>query len=93
MIQPTYMECFSLSILESLSANIPVITTTVGGNLEVVTNNKNGYIYNPGDCKALATILENILKANTSVIENTSALIEQEYHLNKMVLNHINLLL
>ena len=33
------MECFSLSILESLAANIPVITTPVGGNLEVVTNN------------------------------------------------------
>ena len=92
MIQPTYMECFSLSILESLSANIPVITTTVGGNLEVVTNNKNGYIYNPGDCKALAGILENILKGNSTNIEHTSPLIEQEYHLNNMVLNHINLL-
>ena len=39
------MECFSLSILESLSANIPVITTTVGGNLEVVTHEENGFIY------------------------------------------------
>jgi glycosyltransferase involved in cell wall biosynthesis len=29
---PSHMECFSLSILESLSANVPVITTNVGGN-------------------------------------------------------------
>ncbi|NIJ45437.1 glycosyltransferase involved in cell wall biosynthesis [Wenyingzhuangia heitensis] len=92
MIQPTYMECFSLSILESLSANIPVITTTVGGNLEVVENNKNGYIYNPGDCKALAAILENIITGENNITENTSDLIVQEFHLTKMVTNHINLL-
>jgi glycosyltransferase involved in cell wall biosynthesis len=39
MVQPTHMECFSLSILESLSANVPVITTN-GGNEEVIINNK-----------------------------------------------------
>ncbi|MCI2228394.1 glycosyltransferase family 4 protein [Polaribacter sp. MSW13] len=92
MIQPTYMECFSLSILESLSANIPVITTTVGGNLEVIENNKNGYIYAPGDCKALASILENIIIEKDSITENTSDLIEQEYNLEKMVKHHIKLL-
>jgi glycosyltransferase involved in cell wall biosynthesis len=37
---PSHMECFSLSILESLSANVPVITTNVGGNEEVIINNK-----------------------------------------------------
>ena len=92
MIQPTYMECFSLSILESLFANIPVITTTVGGNLEVVKNNKNGYIYNPGDCKGLSSILENIIIGEKSITENTSDLIVKEYNLATMVTNHINLL-
>lgn len=92
MIQPTYMECFSLSILESLSANIPVITTTVGGNLEVLENNKNGFIYNPGDCKALSIILENIITAKSTITEDTSSLIEKEYFLEKMVENHLRIL-
>ncbi len=92
MIQPTYMECFSLSILESLSANIPVITTTVGGNLEVVKNNKNGYIYNPGNVKELTNILENIITGKNKINENTSGLIKEEYNLSKMVLNHLKLL-
>jgi len=43
MIQPTYMECFSLSILESLSANVPVITTTVGGNEKVIVEDVNRF--------------------------------------------------
>lgn len=92
MIQPTYMECFSLSILESLSANIPVITTTVGGNLEVIENSKNGYIYKPGDYKALVLILENIITEKNSIENDTSNLIIDKYNLNKMVNNHINLL-
>jgi glycosyltransferase involved in cell wall biosynthesis len=36
LLHPTHMECFSLTLLESLAANVPVITTPVGGNLEVV---------------------------------------------------------
>lgn len=91
MIQPTYMECFSLSILESLSANVPVITTTVGGNLEVLENNKNGFIYKPGDYKALTLILENIITENTTISKDTSLLIKKEYYLEKMVENHLNL--
>lgn len=92
MIQPTYMECFSLSILESLSANIPVITTTVGGNLEVIEDGENGFIYKPGDCKALATIIENIIREKNSIVEDTSSLISKKYNLSIMVKNHLNLL-
>lgn len=92
MIQPTYMECFSLSILESLSANVPVITTTVGGNLEVIKDGENGYIYKPGGCKELARILNDIISGEKGIKTDTSILIEKEYYLNKMVNEHINLL-
>ncbi|ANW96299.1 hypothetical protein AXE80_08420 [Wenyingzhuangia fucanilytica] len=92
MIQPTYMECFSLSILESLSANVPVITTTVGGNLEVLTNGVNGFVYEPGDSKALGIILEGIISDKKTIKEETSNLIEEEYYLEKMVSEHIKLL-
>jgi len=61
LLQPTYMECFSLSILESLAANVPVITTPVGGNLEIIENNKNGFIFEPKDHLALAAILKSIV--------------------------------
>jgi glycosyltransferase involved in cell wall biosynthesis len=36
----SHMECFSLSILESCVMNVPVITTNVGGNEEVIVNIK-----------------------------------------------------
>jgi glycosyltransferase involved in cell wall biosynthesis len=92
MIQPTYMECFSLSILESLSANIPVITTTVGGNLEVIKDGENGFIYEPGNFKALQNILEEIILKEKKITDDTSILIKEKYFLEKMVIEHIKLL-
>lgn len=92
MIQPTYMECFSLSILESLSANVPVITTQVGGNTEVVKHEKNGFIYSAGNIEKLSKILSNVLSGRKSIVENTSKLIEDEFNIQKMVKNHIEIL-
>lgn len=92
MLQPTYMECFSLSILESLAANVPVITTNVGGNEEAVTNTVNGFIYKAKDYSALKVILQKILLGELKIIENTRTLIEDRFSLEKMVDNHIKLL-
>ncbi len=89
MIQPTYMECFSLSILESLASNVPVITTTVGGNLEVVNHLDNGFIFEPGNVSALGTILNGIIEGKLQISSETNALIEQEFNLEKMVENHL----
>lgn len=92
LLQPTYMECFSLSILESLAANIPVITTTVGGNLEIIQHYQNGFIFEPKDYLALAGILKNIVLGNLKINNDVSLQIEKDFNLEKMVNEHIQLL-
>lgn len=92
MLQPTYMECFSLSILESLAANVPVITTPVGGNSEIISPEKNGFIFQPGNITGLARLLQNVMKGEIYISEDVSGLIEREYSLEQMVANHIKLL-
>ena len=92
LLQPTYMECFSLSILESLAANVPVITTTVGGNLEIIENNQNGFIFDPKDYFALSEILKNIVLGNLKIDKDVSLQIENDFNLDKMVNEHIQLL-
>jgi glycosyltransferase involved in cell wall biosynthesis len=92
LLQPTYMECFSLSILESLAANVPVITTTVGGNLEIIEHGKNGFIFEPKDCSALAAILKGIVLGDLKIDEDVSLQIEKDFNVEKMVINHIQLL-
>lgn len=92
LLQPTYMECFSLSILESLSANVPVITTPVGGNLEIIQHHQNGFIFEPKDYLALSKILKNIVLGNLKIEKEVSIQIEKDFSLDKMVNNHIQLL-
>jgi glycosyltransferase involved in cell wall biosynthesis len=92
MIQPTYMECFSLSILESLAANVPVITTPVGGNEEAVTAGENGYIFTAKDTKALKGIIERLYEGKQGITINTRTAIENEFTIDYMVNNHFKLI-
>ncbi|ESU25947.1 group 1 glycosyl transferase [Flavobacterium limnosediminis JC2902] len=92
LLQPTHMECFSLSVLESLSANVPVITTSVGGNEEVIKNGENGFIFPPQDINRLSEILESVFIGKLRIIQDTSVLIEEQFSIQKMVKEHIALL-
>lgn len=92
LLQPTYMECFSLSILESLAANVPVVTTPVGGNTEVITSGENGYIFLAGDIENLKNLLEKILQRDLKIENNVSTFIEQNFPIEKMVEGHLKLL-
>ena len=92
LLQPTHMECFSLAILESLSANVPVITTPVGGNKEVILSGENGYILPVQNPKKWSVMLEKIYIGEEKIITNTTDLIANEFSIEKMVVNYLKLL-
>lgn len=93
MIQPTYMEAFSLSILESLCSNVPVITTTVGGNVEIIKDGVNGYLFEPKNIEELKYIINSICDNKIRLEEsNTYEDIRNEYTLDSMVDNYLKLL-
>lgn len=92
LLQPTYMECFSLSILESLAANVPVITTPVGGNLEIISHRFNGFIFQAGNVEELKELLQKVMDREIIISYDVSRLIKNEYNLEQMVANHIKLL-
>lgn len=93
MLQPTHMECFSLSILESLAANVPVITTKVGGNAEVIVDGENGFLFEAKDIPAFKTIIQGLFLGHKKITDNTRTAIETDFSLNKMVENHLALVL
>lgn len=92
MLQPTHMECFSLSILESLAANVPVVTTNVGGNQEVITNNENGFITAANDISALQDVIKKVYLGDFKITQNTRTLIETRFSLDIMVENYLKLI-
>src|SRR5690606_38109808 len=63
-ILPSYNEGLPISILEAMSFGLPIISTNVGGIPQVVNNNFNGFIIQPGDKdaiqKSLTFFLQNI---------------------------------
>ncbi|WP_348823496.1 glycosyltransferase family 4 protein [Flavobacterium aestuarii] len=93
MLQPTHMECFSLSILESLAANVLVITTNVGGNEEAISDAVNGYIFKAKDVFALTVILEEVYLGVKKIDLNTRNEIENRFSLQQMVNQHFALLI
>lgn len=53
LLQPTYHEGFSISILEGFMLQKPVIATSVGGNLEMIEDGSNGLLVSVKDADSL----------------------------------------
>src|SRR4029077_136321 len=53
-------EGMSNTLLEAMASSLPVVATRVGGNTELVEAERSGWLFDPGDVMALATILERI---------------------------------
>lgn len=60
LLQPTYHEGFSISILEGFMMQKPVIATGVGGNLEMIENGKTGLLVPVKNAVALYDAMEKL---------------------------------
>jgi len=66
---PSWNEGLPMSVLEAMSAALPVISTPVGGIPEAVEHGKTGLLVNPGDVNALADALVSLLMDSTLATE------------------------
>lgn len=53
-VLPTLYEGFGIVFLESMAAGVPIITTDVAGNSEIVRQGKNGLLVRPRNSKEIA---------------------------------------
>lgn len=54
MMLPSYSETFSLSVLQSMALEVPVVASDVGGNPEEIASGYDGLLFPPGNAAALA---------------------------------------
>jgi glycosyltransferase involved in cell wall biosynthesis len=55
---PSYFEGFGLVLLEAMAAGIPVLTTTATAGPDIVTQEQDGWIIDPGDLEALINAMQ-----------------------------------
>ena len=86
-ILPSYQEGLPISILEAMSAGLPIISTPVGGIPDAVTDGENGYLIEPGDSEALASKIL-FLSENHNVWEKLSLqskeIAKQKFHMSRI---------
>ncbi|MBM7866643.1 glycosyltransferase [Heliobacterium gestii] len=59
---PSLSEGLSLTLMESMLCECPAVVTAVGGNPEIVINEKNGLVVPSGDALALAAALVRLIE-------------------------------
>jgi glycosyltransferase involved in cell wall biosynthesis len=67
-ILPSFAEGLPVVIMESMSLEIPVISTFIAGIPELIKHEENGWLVAAGDVTGLATALENALKMDSKQI-------------------------
>ena len=60
-VLPSLSEGFSNTLLEYMAAGKPVVATSVGGNVELISHQENGILVPPADSYALAEATINLL--------------------------------
>ncbi len=60
-VLPSISEGMSNTILEAMSAGLPLVVTRAGGNPELVEDGREGCLFNPREVHSLATMLSRLI--------------------------------
>ena len=69
LVQPSLVEGISSTILEAMACKIPIITTSVGGNKELLENNKSGIMIEPNSSQMILDKLLDLFSNTQKAIE------------------------
>lgn len=80
-------EGFSNSILEYMSANLPVVATSVGGNQEAIVHGKTGFLVKPKDKQEISDAILTLL--NDDILRSRLGAEGRERVEKRFTLNHM----
>ena len=64
LIQPSIMEGISSTLLEAMGCETCIIASNVGGNTEIIENNKTGVLIEPNNAEELVDKISYLLREN-----------------------------
>ena len=60
-VQPTFDDCFPLTLVEAMQYRLPIVSTDVGAIPDIVTDGVNGFVCPQRDVDALAVALRKLI--------------------------------
>lgn len=82
------------SLIEAIRAGLPIVGTKVTGNIEVIKDKINGFLYEPGNIEAAKEYISRIeedSKLSENLSQGSRKLFESEFLLNTMLDEYENL--
>lgn len=92
-VLPSKWEGFGLAIVEYMACNKPVIASEVGGIKNIISNNVNGILIQPGDYKNLSKKICDLIekpKMQEKIVNNYKE-IEKRFSIQNVVIKHIKI--
>ena len=89
-IVPSFFEAFGYVVIESFSVHTPVIGSNTTGIAEIIEDEVNGLLFEPGNFRELASkilILKGKPELRERLSENAFKFFLEKYELNKVVAN------
>ena len=90
----SHTEGFSNAILEAMASGLPIVATNVGGNPEIIRNEKNGLLVKSKDINALTRAMIKIMEdshLSQKISKDALKTVNQKYNTNKMIKSHIDI--
>ncbi len=93
-VLPSLIEGHSVALLESMTLGLPAIASSVGGNLETITDGKNGFLFRSGDPIDLSEKLLKLLTDDdlrVSMSTKSSSTYQEKFSADTQIKNHMEI--
>ena len=94
LLQPSIYEGFGLTIIEGISAGLPVIASNIEGPAEILHEMPSGFLFNNLHVEELVDVLKNVLVLHqqnklTELCNASIEIVQKKYNINQTAHNYL----